>query len=47
MQVKKKSDTEFIIIMASLMLLSALSIDALLPGLNEIGRSLNILFSGN
>lgn len=33
--------------MASLMSLSSLSIDALLPGLNEIGSSLNILDAKN
>jgi len=42
MQIKKKSDTEFIIIMASLMSLASLSIDALLPGLNEIGATIGI-----
>ena len=42
MQIKKKSDTEFIIIMASLMSLASLSIDALLPGLNEIGNAIGI-----
>jgi len=42
MQIKKKSDTEFIIIMASLMSLASLSIDALLPGLNEIANTIGI-----
>jgi DHA1 family bicyclomycin/chloramphenicol resistance-like MFS transporter len=42
MNIKKKSDTEFIIIMASLMSLASLSIDALLPGLNEIGATIGI-----
>lgn len=45
MQVKKKSETEFIFIMASLMSLSALSIDAILPALNEVGASINIIDS--
>jgi len=45
MQQQTKSNTEFIVIMASLMSISALSIDALLPGLNQIGASLNILDS--
>jgi len=42
MQIKKKSDTEFIIIMASLMSLASLSIDALLPGLNDIADAIGI-----
>jgi len=42
MKIKKTSEIEFIAIMASLMALSAFSIDALLPGLNEIGHSLGI-----
>jgi DHA1 family bicyclomycin/chloramphenicol resistance-like MFS transporter len=42
MQIKRKSDTEFIIIMASLMSLASLSIDALLPGLPEIAKTIGI-----
>jgi len=42
MKIKKTSEIEFISIMASLMALAALSIDALLPGLNEIGHSIGI-----
>jgi len=42
MNIRKKSNTEFIIIMASLMSLASLSIDALLPGLNEIGSAIGI-----
>tara|TARA_R110001583_G_scaffold62663_1_gene184039 strand:+ start:7946 stop:9208 length:1263 start_codon:yes stop_codon:yes gene_type:complete len=42
MNIKKKSDTEFIIIMASLMSLASLSIDALLPGLNDIANTIGI-----
>lgn len=42
MQVKKKSNSEFIIIMASLMSLAALSIDALLPGLKDIASAIGI-----
>ncbi|PQJ23256.1 multidrug effflux MFS transporter [Tenacibaculum sp. SG-28] len=38
----KNSKVEFIALMASLMSLAALSIDALLPALNQIGTSLNI-----
>lgn len=38
----KISDFEFISLMASMMALSALSIDALLPGLREIGGSIGI-----
>lgn len=41
--IRKKSDLEFIIVMASLMSLSALSIDALLPGLNEISKDIGVL----
>ena len=37
MQIKQKTQTEFILIMACLMSLVALSIDALLPALNIIG----------
>ncbi len=43
MNIRKKSDTEFIIIMASLMSLASLSIDALLPGLNDIARTIGIV----
>jgi DHA1 family bicyclomycin/chloramphenicol resistance-like MFS transporter len=39
MQIKQKSQTEFILVMACLMSLVALSIDALLPALNVIGIS--------
>tara|TARA_B100000767_G_scaffold260837_1_gene271850 strand:- start:4552 stop:5748 length:1197 start_codon:yes stop_codon:yes gene_type:complete len=42
MQIKRKSEREFITIMAALMSLVALSIDALLPALNEIGYSIGI-----
>ena len=42
MNIRKKSDTEFIIIMASLMSLASLSIDALLPGLNEIAKTIGV-----
>ncbi|NOU59522.1 multidrug effflux MFS transporter [Marinifilum caeruleilacunae] len=42
MQIQKKSDIEFIIIMASLMSLASLSIDALLPGLPEIAKTIGI-----
>lgn len=41
-QIRKKSDTEFIIIMASLMSLASLSIDALLPGLDDIAKTIGI-----
>lgn len=41
MQIKNNPQLEFIIIMASLMSLVALSIDALLPALNQIGISIN------
>ncbi|MEE9407474.1 MAG: multidrug effflux MFS transporter [Polaribacter sp.] len=42
MEIKQKSEQEFIIVMASLMSLVALSIDALLPALNDIGFSVGI-----
>lgn len=42
MQIKRKTDTEFIIIMASLMSLASLSIDALLPGLPDIAKTIGI-----
>lgn len=47
MQIKRKSETEFIIVMASMMSLAALAIDALLPGLNDIAYSIGILDSKN
>jgi DHA1 family bicyclomycin/chloramphenicol resistance-like MFS transporter len=40
MQIKPQSQTEFIFIMACLMSLVALSIDALLPALNDIGLAI-------
>ena len=43
MQAKVKSELEFIIIMALLMANAALCIDAVLPGLNGIGASLNVV----
>lgn len=42
MQIKQKSQTEFIFIMACLMSLVSLSIDALLPAMNEIGIAIGI-----
>lgn len=42
MQKNKEYNFEFIALMASLMSLVALSIDALLPSLGEIGKSLNV-----
>jgi len=47
MQIKRKSEREFITIMAALMSLVALSIDALLPALNEIGYSIGIYETKN
>lgn len=48
MQIKNnKSKLEFIVLMASLMSLVALSIDALLPALEQIGISLNIQKKSN
>jgi DHA1 family bicyclomycin/chloramphenicol resistance-like MFS transporter len=43
MQIKKKSELEFIIVMASLMSLVALSIDALLPAITDISLSINVI----
>lgn len=43
MSTKQKSELEFIALMAFLMANAALSIDAILPGLNGIGASLNVL----
>jgi len=45
MQKKGPSQLEFIALMASLMSVVALAIDALLPALDVIGSSLNILDS--
>lgn len=42
MKIKQKSESEFIIVMASLMSLVALSIDALLPAISEINKELQI-----
>ena len=43
MQIKKKSELEFIIVMASLMSLVALSIDALLPAISDISKTIHIV----
>ena len=42
MKITQKSESEFIIVMASLMSLVALSIDALLPAISEINKELQI-----
>ncbi|MCI2228500.1 multidrug effflux MFS transporter [Polaribacter sp. MSW13] len=42
MEIKQKTELEFIIIMASLMSLVALSIDALLPAITDISLSINV-----
>ena len=42
MKITQKSESEFIIVMASLMSLVALSIDALLPAISEINKELHI-----
>ena len=47
MHIRKKSETEFIIVMASLMSLVALAIDALLPAISEISKSINVIDSKN
>ena len=44
---KEQSKLEFIALMASLMSLVALSIDALLPALEQIGISLNVQQNSN
>jgi len=43
MQIRKKSELEFIIVMASLMSLVALAIDALLPAITEISKTIQIV----
>ena len=43
MKIKQKTELEFIIVMASLMSLVALSIDALLPAITDIGLSINVI----
>ena len=43
MEIKQKSELEFIVIMASLMSLVALSIDALLPAITDISNTLKIV----
>ncbi|OSY89260.1 MFS transporter [Tenacibaculum holothuriorum] len=47
MQKQKKSQLEFITLMAALMSLVALSIDALLPALTDIGKSIGITQTTN
>lgn len=42
MKIRQKSEAEFIIVMASLMSLVALAIDALLPAMVDISKSINI-----
>ena len=43
MEIKQKSELEFIIVMASLMSLVALSIDALLPAIADISKAIHIV----
>ncbi len=47
MQIRRKSEFEFTIVMASLMSLAALAIDALLPALNQIGDTIGVIDSKN
>lgn len=47
MEIRQKSEIEFIIVMASLMSLVALAIDALLPAITDIGLSINVTDSQN
>ncbi|WP_405604869.1 multidrug effflux MFS transporter [Polaribacter sp. Asnod1-A03] len=47
MEIKQKSELEFIAIMASLMSLVALAIDALLPAIEDISASLNVVDQQN
>ena len=47
MKIKQKTELEFIIIMASLMSLVALSIDALLPAISDISKSIHIVDTQN
>jgi len=46
-KIKQKTELEFIIIMASLMSLVALSIDALLPAISDISKSIHIVDTQN
>ncbi len=43
MKIRQKTELEFIIVMASLMSLVALSIDALLPAISDISKSIHIV----
>ncbi|WP_166387188.1 MULTISPECIES: multidrug effflux MFS transporter [unclassified Polaribacter] len=43
MKIRQKSESEFIIVMASLMSLVAFAIDALLPAVADIGKSIHII----
>jgi DHA1 family bicyclomycin/chloramphenicol resistance-like MFS transporter len=47
MQIRHKSEFEFTIVMAALMSLAALAIDALLPALNQIGDTIGVVDSKN
>ncbi len=47
MQIRRKSEFEFTIVMAALMSLAAFSIDALLPALNQIGDAIGVVDSKN
>ncbi len=43
MQIRRKSEFEFTIVMAALMSLAAFSIDAILPALNQIGDTIGVV----
>ena len=47
MEIRQKSELEFIIVMASLMSLVALSIDALLPAISDISVSIHVVDTTN
>lgn len=47
MEIRQKSEVEFIIVMASLMSLVALAIDALLPAITEISKTIQVTDSKN
>ena len=47
MEIRRKSELEFIIVMASLMSLVALAIDALLPAITEISKTIQVTDSKN
>jgi DHA1 family bicyclomycin/chloramphenicol resistance-like MFS transporter len=47
MKIRQKSEFEFIVIMAALMSLVSLAIDALLPAMSDIGATIGITDTTN